>query len=692
MPSFRDYSLNFKYDKTSDFIESQLPAFVKMEGADFVEFIKSYYRFLESKIVEVVISSDNVLIGNLAVGDIVSSVNCIICEDGITYLGDGNENAVWPLMELDGYRKNLIQITNFNGNFIPGEGVIGKYANGELTGATANVIVWDESTSTLQLENIEHEFLYGNLIYGNLSHANGEILVEDSVIRPISVYGTSLGSIDLDNVSVSTEVLPRKKIIINHLSGSIERLNETKDFGELFSKTIFESLKNPTYNIENIQHDTIDTVTVITNDSHSFIIGDKITIKNSANDSIYEGSYLISNVIDDTTFRFILPYFEVGNTQPSLPLYFSIEKETSSTILSKIFNFTEVETPINAMNNMFNYGDIDYSFNNQLFLGVDYYSMMANEIMSEWPKVLVSPTEETVKAVIGRNIKDFYYSKGTEDSIKFLFRIIYGKEAQVFLPADRLFSCNDGRWSINYSIKVNTDLSDEVLLSNNRIIHNTANTGYYAFVESTKEESAILDITVIGSDNLDFDLYEIVTSNIGATATVSSWDNITNKLSIKPLTGSIHINDTITGSNSSCNANVTSKSGITSLILSNAFGDFVFGESIVGSTLSGAEFTCDIVESMIQIESYASNRGLLNGGIQAPIPTGYDTWDDPNLASQALDVANSNVTDRIQDGDYWQLFSYVIRTNLSSTEFESAKSNIQKLVHPAGFKLFLEPL
>ena len=241
--------LNFTNDRVSTMISSQLPMFVRMEYPYFVAFMEAYYKFLESKLVEIYIASDSPLIGDIPAGAIISTVHCLLCEDG-SYLGGGDGGE--PLIELDAYRDEL-----------------------------------------------------------------------DRLVRPARINGTTIGSLDVDNQSVGIN-LPRKKIIMNHLSGSIEAMASSLDTGEIFNKTLLDALRDS-----------------------------------------------------------VKPLPKVYGT----PL--------------------EIETPINAMNNLSNYNDIDYSFDYRLFLGSDYYTRMLKEIMPFWPNQLVSPTEERLKSVVGENIKDF---------------------------------------------------------------------------------------------------------------------------------------------------------------------------------------------------------------------------------------------------------------------------------------------
>jgi len=532
--ALRDYSMNFKSDRVSDFISEQLPSFVRQGGPDFVNFIESYYRFLESKILEVIVSSEESIYGDVSVGEGVASVHCLMQSDRLSYLGEGTTNL--PLLELTAYRKYEYVMTDAVGYEV-GESVIEQYANTTPTGASGRILSWDSDTKTLAITLPEGFFDVGNVLCGANTGASTSIVSTDhELTRPAKIVGTSLGSIDIDNETVGYDV-PRKKLIVNHIAGSVERFLQSGEAGELFNKTLLDAISESTV---------------------------------------------------------------------SLPT---------------IYNFTEVETPIYAMNNMFNYGDIDYAFNNLLFAGADYHTLMLKELMANWPQTFSSPTEEISKAIIGRNIKDFYRSKGTEDSMKFIFRILFGEEATVFKPADKILSLNDGRWVINYTLVVVKDAEDDILSAENRVIYSVANSDYFAYVESVEES----------------------------------------------------------GSNAI-------------LTLSQVFGDFEFGDSISGTLESGETFECSIVTSLAQIEEYTNTRGILNGGQQAHVPSGHTSWDEDDMEALALEEADLDSSDRVQDSNYYQLFSYVIRSSVDESNYDQLSETLKKLVHPAGFKLFLEKI
>jgi hypothetical protein len=53
-----------------------------------------------------------------------------------------------------------------------------------------------------------------------------------------------------------------------------------------------------------------------------------------------------------------------------------------------------------------------------------------------------------------KGAKEFYLKKGTEDSIKWLFRVLFNKEANIFYPKEDILKASDGKWQLPKSIKV----------------------------------------------------------------------------------------------------------------------------------------------------------------------------------------------------------------------------------------------
>ena len=83
-----------------------------------------------------------------------------------------------------------------------------------------------------------------------------------------------------------------------------------------------------------------------------------------------------------------------------------------------------------------------------------FLDQIQNEVMQLWPKRLDRDVDR--KNLI-KNIKDFYESKGTEKSIRFIFRVLFQEEIDIKYPRDEMLQASDGKWVERKSIKITND-------------------------------------------------------------------------------------------------------------------------------------------------------------------------------------------------------------------------------------------
>jgi hypothetical protein len=87
--------------------------------------------------------------------------------------------------------------------------------------------------------------------------------------------------------------------------------------------------------------------------------------------------------------------------------------------------------------------------------------------------------------------RQLYQSKGTISSYKFLFRILYNSDFEVFYTKDAVLKASDGKWYVAKSLKLNT--SDDNFLN----IDN-----YRLFGENTKS-IATVETSVISGNKIE---------------------------------------------------------------------------------------------------------------------------------------------------------------------------------------------
>jgi hypothetical protein len=92
---------------------------------------------------------------------------------------------------------------------------------------------------------------------------------------------------------------------------------------------------------------------------------------------------------------------------------------------------------IHELNKLKSYKDIDDTLD-------EYIEYFRRTIIPSLPISVVSD-----KRLLAKTIRDFYQSKGTLDSYKFLFRILYDEDVEVSYPADQILKVSDGDWQID---------------------------------------------------------------------------------------------------------------------------------------------------------------------------------------------------------------------------------------------------
>lgn len=110
-----------------------------------------------------------------------------------------------------------------------------------------------------------------------------------------------------------------------------------------------------------------------------------------------------------------------------------------------------------------------------------------DKILPSFPEETELSTERIIKAS-----RDFYAKKGTPDSFKFLFRVLYGQEVEVFLPKSNILRASDGKWQIPQAIRIS--FADEsYLVSSNLSTVNVATSNVVNYAGDLYNTPVIVD-------------------------------------------------------------------------------------------------------------------------------------------------------------------------------------------------------
>jgi hypothetical protein len=150
-----------------------------------------------------------------------------------------------------------------------------------------------------------------------------------------------------------------------------------------------------------------------------------------------------------------------------------------------------------------------------------YYEPLYNQFFTNFAKFIPSNMLADPVTVL-KHSKDFYRSRGSEKSIRFLARVLFNKEATVYYPQTNILKPSDGKWFVQKSINIQNVTVDNVANSiafsrfvNTSITGGTSNSTCTVESVNPYYQSGILVTELIVSDVVkDFYDGETITTTI----------------------------------------------------------------------------------------------------------------------------------------------------------------------------------
>ena len=116
------------------------------------------------------------------------------------------------------------------------------------------------------------------------------------------------------------------------------------------------------------------------------------------------------------------------------------------TFLEKYYEWLEqinrVSYGLNALRNSY---DIDYSDSY-------YLDLLKKDLLPYFPTEM-----QADKRLFLKLATNLHKSKGTENSIKFLFRALYNDEIEIYLPKEDILKASDGKWTLPLALRIDTN-------------------------------------------------------------------------------------------------------------------------------------------------------------------------------------------------------------------------------------------
>ena len=278
------------------------------------------------------------------------------------------------------------------------------------------------------------------------------------------------------------------------------------------------------------------------------------------------------------------------------------------------------------------------------------------------------------KALLIKHIKSFYRARGSEKSLKFLFRILYNEDVEVSYPSVDILRTSDGVWLKKQIIKLDA-FDDEISSVAGRKLYGTLSNASCIVEKVTLYQTSsysVAEIEVTGMSGLFFIDEPLETRDQDDSNFPKIYARILGQ------TSSVIIQ----------NAGIGYTTG--EIIQFSNPGD---GEGLVariGSVdFNGEIRSIQLIDTGVGYSTTAPTPNMLSmSGVGAQLQFNIS----PIFYSpgQYLDTrGRPSSLSKLQDGTFYQDYSYVLKSQVSNKVYDQI---IDRLVHPAGMARYGEQI
>jgi len=473
-------------------IDSQLPGFVSTDHTKFSKFIEKYYEFLELNLItftDLNLNEDAILQekANTSYTITVATGNNAYSNSADKFYVDG---AVSPTITLtsgsyvifdqgdetnDGHYFHIsktpngihtaggVQFTTDDRDDVlfTFEGTPADYDNITLQDNTGILLYEDmrfaAGDADIVLDNITLEDEIGILLYNEIILTGGYIAFEQGHYVLDELEGLFIQSEDFTadetgtvgvgyQITVGVDIgLEASATIQFYVSPDLagETLyyycnNHSGMGGNITVSTATTWISQENGNTDSANTSTTDYIAIESpsRQGDQFLSGEIILGANSGATGIIKGKYSTTQAYVEETNN---GAFQVGET---------IAGKTSRATAT-INSYSR--QPINASRNVKSFQDIDKA-------PAGFVELFRKEFLTGFTKNADVSTSNLLK-----NIKDFYRSKGNENSFRYIFRLLFGiEDVEFYYPGKDMLRLSDGRWTLDKSVKILTDSASYV--------------------------------------------------------------------------------------------------------------------------------------------------------------------------------------------------------------------------------------
>ena len=104
------------------------------------------------------------------------------------------------------------------------------------------------------------------------------------------------------------------------------------------------------------------------------------------------------------------------------------------------------ENPVGRITHFHDYYDVDWTTD-------EFFYLFKQTYLAPFPESFLAD-----RTLVVKRVKDFYAAKGSIESFRVLFRILYGDEITVKLPKEFILRASDGTWQRDIKLYVQANL------------------------------------------------------------------------------------------------------------------------------------------------------------------------------------------------------------------------------------------
>lgn len=368
---------------------------------------------------------------------------------------------------------------------------------------------------------------------------------------------------------------------------------------------------------------------------------------------------IILNTSEESLEKILSPFIE-----EQFPSFVRTDYRKLVLLIKAYYEWMDgVGKPSYVVGNMQTVSDIDSN-------AQEFYEHFKNTYLVSFPEELATNESgnKPNKTILLKKIRDFYGNKGTESAYRFLFRVLYDSDVEIYYPRKDILKASNGVWIEPKTIKT-TSINGSSLFS-------------YIGGEIRQYDGndlvaqAFID-NIIQYKFYGYDVTEVFLNNI---------------------VGDFSPNKTVVYSKTTSTAQETTYSVLGQFFVDVPGTDYRIGDSVIVIDPSGIGYSAKV--DQINLAGGIKKLSIVNSGLNYGGDVVVDVFNQNGAKNSRVLALSSAITEypgyfsgnsgkasankRIQDSDYYQVYSYVLRAKVS---FDTYFETLKQIVHPAGTKM-----